>query len=139
MGLGVGESGEGEEGIVRNWPRKRLLSKENMNKMECEMNVLSNWDIRIRLVYNLYIRFGTMYWLIKRKGLKAVAQEAAITRIFESHDTAEGSTQSDPEPTFHQLLAWFGIAVVNRNMVSSHNTAKLPPSAEIALIDYTNV
>ena len=105
------------------------------------MNVLSNWDIRIRIVYNLYIWFGAIYWLINWKGLKAVSQarEAAITRIFESHDTAEGSTQSDPEPTFHQLLAWFGIAVVNRNMVSSHNTAKLPPSAEIVLIDYTSV
>ena len=55
MELGVGEEGEGKEGIVRNRAGKRLLLKENMNKMEREMNVLSNWDIRIRIVYNLYI------------------------------------------------------------------------------------
>ena len=97
MGLGLGEFEEEKDGIVQNWAGKKLLLKENMNKMEYEMNLLSkSWDIRVQLVHNPYIRFGTMYWLINRKGLKAVSREAAITRIFESHDTIEGFIQSDP-------------------------------------------
>ena len=34
MEPGVRGSGEREEGIVQNWPRKRWLPKENMNKKE---------------------------------------------------------------------------------------------------------
>ena len=142
MGLGVEGEGEGKEGIVRNWAGKRFLPKENMNKMEREMNVLSNWDIRIRIVYDLYIWFGAIYWLINRKGLKAVSQdrEAAIKCIFKSHDTIEGIIPSDPEPTFHHsylhdLESLWGIGIG----FFLKTQPNLSSSAEIALIGHTNV